>query len=563
MNETRNKRVEVEEIDGERWDAIFIGSGIGSLAAAALLARRKNLRCLILERHYRAGGFTHAFERKGYSWDVGIHYIGGMRPGSSLYQLLNYISNGTLRWQAMPHNFDCFHYPDLDFAQPANAVEFQQRLIATFPAEQKAIERYFRDLRRATNWLSLYVMSRILPAPAARLVGWYSTLRSGLALQTTGQYLQRNFKDRRLRALLASQWGDYGLPPGESAFVIHATIASHYLEGGWYPVGGGSAILAAIEPVIAAAGGELRVNHEVLEILQNENGAACGVRVACGAGSRKTVRIFRAPVIVSDAGAVNTYGRLLNEPAPFLKQLQSLPSPKSAVTLYLGLNRDPRSLGFAGENHWIYSDFDHDSVPHSMDELLAGRPRMAFLSFPSMKDPQARKHTAEIISFADYAPFASFADSPWKNRGEKYEAMKERIGQGLLATVERQFPGFSALVDYSELSTPVTVEHFANFEKGAIYGIPVAPERYRLRWLGPRSHIKGLYLTGADCVSLGIGGALVGAVASAAAILGGPSFMNIMRDAMLSGSAPVEASEEDADQANISKPEAVGAGNKG
>ena len=60
----------------ERWDAIVIGSGIGGLTAAVLLAVHGGKRVLVLERHYEAGGFTHTFHRPGYEWDVGLHYIG-------------------------------------------------------------------------------------------------------------------------------------------------------------------------------------------------------------------------------------------------------------------------------------------------------------------------------------------------------------------------------------------------------------------------------------------------------------------------------------------------------
>jgi hypothetical protein len=33
-------------------------------------------RVLVLEQHYTAGGFTHAFARGPYAWNVGVHYIG-------------------------------------------------------------------------------------------------------------------------------------------------------------------------------------------------------------------------------------------------------------------------------------------------------------------------------------------------------------------------------------------------------------------------------------------------------------------------------------------------------
>ena len=60
----------------DAWDAIVIGSGIGGLTAAVLLGMHGGKRVLVLERHYVVGGFTHAFRRPGYEWDVGVHYIG-------------------------------------------------------------------------------------------------------------------------------------------------------------------------------------------------------------------------------------------------------------------------------------------------------------------------------------------------------------------------------------------------------------------------------------------------------------------------------------------------------
>ena len=38
------------------WDAIVIGSGMGGLATAALLAKHAGKRLLVLERHYMPGG---------------------------------------------------------------------------------------------------------------------------------------------------------------------------------------------------------------------------------------------------------------------------------------------------------------------------------------------------------------------------------------------------------------------------------------------------------------------------------------------------------------------------
>ena len=85
----------------EQYDAVIIGTGMGSLTSAAFLAK-EGKKVLLLERHYTAGGFTHVFKRKGYEWDVGIHYIGEVqKENSALRKMFDYISNGNLLWADM------------------------------------------------------------------------------------------------------------------------------------------------------------------------------------------------------------------------------------------------------------------------------------------------------------------------------------------------------------------------------------------------------------------------------------------------------------------------------
>lgn len=51
-------------------DAVVIGSGIGGLSTAALLAK-SGKRVLVLEQHDQAGGCCHSFVEKGFEFDVG------------------------------------------------------------------------------------------------------------------------------------------------------------------------------------------------------------------------------------------------------------------------------------------------------------------------------------------------------------------------------------------------------------------------------------------------------------------------------------------------------------
>jgi phytoene dehydrogenase-like protein len=308
-------------------------------------------------------------------------------------------------------------------------------------------------------------------------------------------------------------------------------IARHYLNGAWYPDGGAGEIAVATGAIIRNAGGELLANHEVTGILLEDN-RAVGVQVNIKRGKQGSSAEFRAPVIVSDAGAWNTFARLVpNASLPFRDELKSPPAGFEVVELFLGLRSDPRVLGFKGENHWIFSSFDHDAMFAQRDQLLDGAAAMAYLSFPSLKDSRARRHTAEIIAPLSCRALEAFRKEPWRRRGVDYEAAKGRMVEALLDFIERHHPGFRDLVEYSELSTPLTFEHFTAAPAGAVYGVPGTPERYGKPWLAPRTAIPNLFLTGSDAALPGIMGALMGGILTASALLGPFGFFQIMRAA--------------------------------
>ena len=104
------------------------------------------------------------------------------------------------------------------------------------------------------------------------------------------------------------------------------------------------------------------------------------------------------------------------------------------------------------------------------------------------------------------------------HRGDDYEALKQRFTERLLAQLYRWVPQAEGHVIHGELSTPLTTQHFAAWERGELYGLDHDPRRFQERRLRPRTSVPGLYLTGQDVCSAGVGGALMGGVLCASAL---------------------------------------------
>ena len=501
-----------------KWDAVVIGSGIGGLAAAALLAKAGR-RVLVLERHYVAGGFTHVFKRPGFEWDVGLHYIGDVqRPRAALRRLFDYVSEGRLGWAPMDDVYDrvIVGHESYDFV--AGRERFVEGLTARFPGERRAIEGYVESVTACAAAAQSFFGERAAPP-------WLGALLRPLLCRrfrrfsdrTTWEVISSLGASRELLGVLTAQYGDYGLAPRQSSFGIHALVAKHYFDGGSYPVGGASAIAASIAPTIEAADGAILLAAEVEQVLVR-GGRARGVRLLDGTE-------IEARLVVSDAGALNTFGRLLRDtPAWASRRLRQVRPSVAHVCLYLGLMATAGELGLPKTNLWIYPDYDHDeNVRRYLADRAAPLP-VAYVSFPSAKDPDWERRrpgtaTIEVIGLAPYEWFEPWQGERWRRRGEAYQNLKCELQGRLLEAAVGQLPQIRGRIAHAELSTPLSTRHFANYTRGEIYGVDHTPERFRLSWLRPHTPIAGLFLTGQDVVTDGVAGALMGGVLAASAIL--------------------------------------------
>jgi all-trans-retinol 13,14-reductase len=308
-------------------------------------------------------------------------------------------------------------------------------------------------------------------------------------------------------------------------------IAQHYARGGYYPVGGAGTIATSILPIIESAGGACLLNHKAREVII-KGGKVAGVKAAFQRGRTSEEVAFYAPVVISDAGAYHTYTKLLaGEPrinAAAAEAKARVSQAYSVANLFIGFKESPEKLGVRGENRWLFSGYDHDKLFRQRNELLNGNVGACYVSFPSLKDPAAVEHVAEVIAPLDFEAVEHWCDKPWRKRGEDYRQLKEIVSDALVRFVERQCPGFRDLIAYQELATPLSVISLTGHDRGAIYGLPASPERFCSKWLQPRTPIPGMYLTGSDAAVHGVAGALMGGVLTASLLLPGMGFFKIL-----------------------------------
>ncbi len=504
----------------ESWDAIVVGSGIGGLAAAAALSTCGR-RVLVLERHAQPGGLTQTFQRQGWRFNVGMHYLGGFGPGETNRRVLDHLAGGRIEMAPIAGAYDRIRLPGLTlpFAPPRAA------LIATlkdaFPREAAAIDRYFDAVDRAAATMGTVFMARSMPGPLATALAWLRRREVARWVgRTTQEVVQELTGDPKLQAALTAQWIDYGSRPSESSFGVHALVTRSYLDGAWYPVGGSQVFAHVLRPTIGEGGGEIRTRAEVAAITVQGQRVA-GVRLRSG-------EQIASRCVISDAGAHNTLRLLPSGEVDYgwAEDITELEASTGYVGLYLGLSGDVAQGGADTANTWIYESWD---VSRSWDDPL-NQPRAPalFVAFPSLRDPAhepgpQKRHTCEIVALVNWSAF-----SPWDRsedaagmaagaaREASYAELKEKLTRSLLAQFGEHFPGLAPMVQFAEASTPITVASFTGAEHGAMYGLATTPQRFLSPALRPRTPIGGLLLAGQDACTPGVTGAMVGGLMAAA-----------------------------------------------
>jgi len=405
----------------------------------------------------------------------------------------------------------------------AGRENFTADLKQRFPREADAIDRYVETVYRVARSVERFFAGQAMPPAVARL---YNRVVRNWALpkeclMTTRQVLESLTDNQELIGVLTGQWGDYGMVPAEATFMMHASVVKHYFGGGNYPVGGAQMIAESIVPVIRAAGGEVFTYARVKEILV-EQGRACGV--VMDNGDR-----LLAKAVISDAGARNTFGKLLPEAERrkygYGDKLAQVKASSAHLCLYLGFKGTAAELGIPKTNFWVYPTPNHEqNLQRYLENPELDFP-LIYISFPSAKDPTWDQHypgmsTAEVLTLGPYEWYERWSGSTWNQRGRDYEAMKEKLTKRLLAALYRQMPQLERALDYCELSTPLSTEWFQLNDRGEIYGLEHDVARFRQDWLHPVTPVKGLYMTGQDVVTAGVGGALMGGMLTTAAMLG-------------------------------------------
>lgn len=480
-------------------DVIIIGSGLGGLECGCILASN-GLRVTILEREAHAGGCMQSFRRRSLDFDTGLHYIGGIAEGQSLYYPFRMLGLLDLPWQELDSDgFDHIIIGGQTYLMGEGYDNFTEILSDRFPSEKNALKQYCQMLKESSQrqWDALNPLNHS------------ATSSMDESLSTNAwDYLHRMFQDETLINVLSGNAIRMELRRESLPLFTFAHCNSSFIESSWRLRGCGNMLVNCLADGIRKSGGEIRCNTEVKRLVESDGKIAAAV---CSDGNT-----YEAPLFISDVHPAVTIGLISDSHVLrpiFRKRISNAANTFGMLTVQLVLR--PDTIEYFNHNHYVYNsanvwDFYHNAGPVSGVMISCRVP----------EDGSRYARQIDLLTPMPWEECCQWAGTFIGHRGEEYEDFKQRKARECIALAERAVPGLPESIAQMYISTPLTYRDYTLTPNGSAYGMRKDCNAPMFTTLSPRTPLPNLLLTGQSLMLHGVQGVTMTAMLTCSEILG-------------------------------------------
>lgn len=491
----------------KHYDILVIGSGIGGLVSALILAK-EGLKVCVLEKNNQYGGNLQTFSRDKHIFDTGVHYLGGLSEGQNLHQFFSYLEIiDDLELHKMDEDaYDKITFGDdkTEYPHAQGYANFVKQLSLHFPDEKENLENYCEEIQRVCSNFLRY-----------NVVGQNRYNEEVLHLNTK-RFIESITADKKLQSILLGSNFLYAGDSENIPFYVHALTVNSYIQSAYKCVKGGSQISKLLIRKLREYGADIFKHAEVSEMIFDEKDILRGVKISSG-------KQFYSNLFISNI-EIRSIIKLVGEnrlKKSFVNRISSWEPVSSCFSVYFVLKPDMIS----NFNYNVYHFSSKDLVWKAFEYKKENWPETYMLSSTASKKNQEFAESLTAISYMSFEEvkewektFNTIADE--HERGEWYEKFKNEKAEKMLQALEKRMPNLRESIKSIYTSSPLSYRDYIGSFEGNMYGYSKTSENPLKTMVSPRTKIPNLFLTGQSVNMHGILGCTIGAFNTCAEILG-------------------------------------------
>lgn len=488
------------------FDAVILGSGLGGLQCAYILAKNGKKVCVV-EKNGVPGGCLQSFRRGGKEFDTGFHYVGALGRGQILEKLFRYFGLMELPWHQLDTDgFDEIVLKGKSYILPNGYEGFADGISRLFPHQEKQIRDYSSFLQD--------VGSKITDPLIKPGDGFFSVNK--LLSKNAWDFLQNSFRDPCLINVLSGNSLKLELKKETLPLYTFAQINSSYIQSAWRLKGSGSLIAETLIKGIKSFGGEVYTSTEAVEIVE-KNGKIEHILVNQKDGEREKIY---ADTFISNLSPQLTL-QLVKESScirpVFRHRIEKLEQTYGFFTVNILLKEG--KVPYFNRNFYCYSP-DVETVWDISSLADQGKIKGVLVSQQVPQDEGRFATHLDILAPMSFAMVKQWKDTTPATRPQSYKEYKAKMAEECIRMACSVIPNLKDSILKTYTSTPLTYQFYTGAIQGTAYGIRKDCNNLIKTLLAPKTPVPNLFFTGQNLNLHGVLGVSITSLMTCSEILG-------------------------------------------